>query len=817
MKRQEKKYVWGSAVAAWVLAVLAVQALVPIQAMAARPFENLSDEQLIRGRKEHLDHVSFYNRLLGRTDLLVRVHRRLPEYASMSREEVANLVMNLAVSPEFHQRVRSEVLRDPMVRRMNAEEIDRRVRRQTARQLVNVARWIAWNDRRLRREVHNQMVYDARQAQPWTDEMIRRGFDPGYSEPVFPEDRALLPDSRSEEDEAPSAETTPTTQPPGAGQRGAEIWEGRLHEAWRGILATAHTQSRDTQMSNKTVQTSEPVLLGINHGRNTVTVDELRYTQEHHESGSNWQQDVRKRHSWTFEQGRLSGDRTASGRFRTHTWQSVKGEVVDDDWLDGGWRMKPAGEEIHLYAIPQGLEEGMADWPPLLVFKRRAERADAPSHTPTAQVPARSPVTSAEDTVSRPAAIPSQPPLRRVKAVEPSIATMSQQEKDNGLLGVVAELDEGRAKALTAGGADPMAAGPDGRSAMLKAMDHTTPGLGRSILGGVVDAESRRKGVALSPPDAEQRKAMDMISSAIDKESKAVDHRTYLAAATKGHGHVVVMLLDRGAIAADAVEPASGNGALHYAAGAERPEIVQLLLERGVDPSVKNKKGQTPRDVSPAGGRSAELLLAAETGRELLAAAQARREAKAAAKSELPAVDYPDALRPPRDDRTDGDESAPEPEDDTLVTGQYRLVVPAGWEASDLQVGRWKGKVVIAPSDGDDDTFRENVVILRDEPLPDGASAMSYLEASVPALKQSIKDFHEVARAKLLMGDRVVAQIDYLLAQPNGKGRNRAYFFACEGYGYVLTCSSRSEAFDAYAATFQRIAESFQPTVTSKE
>jgi hypothetical protein len=549
------------------------------------------------------------------------------------------------------------------------------------------------------------------------------------------------------------------------------------------------------------------VLLGINRRRGVVGIDGLTYSQSHHEAGGTWQQDVRKRYAWTFGQARITGERTATGQFRSHTWQSVKGEVLDDDRLSGTWRIAPAGDEIHLYAIPKGQEAAMADWPPLLVFTRRGEGAV----TPAKPVPDR----ATSPAPPRPT-VPARPPVRPVPPADPAVAAMSQQQKNTALLGLMAAPDAGRAKALTAAGADPLAAGPDKRFAMLEAVSRTDPSLAKAMLGGVVDAESRQTAVPLPPPDTAQQEALAAIAPAVDEGSTHVDHRTYLAAASKGHAHVVALILDRRAVPAGAVEPAGGNGALHYAAGAEHPDTVRLLLERGLDPTVRNKDGRTPRDVAPAGGRAAELLLAAETGRTLLEDYRRSRAATPASGQKAPAVmDNPEALRPsPAGEPQPADA---EPTAGVLATEAYRVMVPPGWKAGDLQLGPLKGKTLVAPPDDDEDTFRENVVILRDAPLPHGADAMRYLAMSAPTLKQTMPGYREIARAKVLLGDRVVAQLDYSYQQAGARGRNRAYFMPCDGYGYVLTCSARPDTFDRYAAVFQRIAESLTPVEKPKK
>jgi ankyrin repeat protein len=60
---------------------------------------------------------------------------------------------------------------------------------------------------------------------------------------------------------------------------------------------------------------------------------------------------------------------------------------------------------------------------------------------------------------------------------------------------------------------------------------------------------------------------------------------------------MVKFLLDHGA-EIDARDRESNATALSYAASLGRVEVVELLLARGADPTLKNVRGQTPLDVA---------------------------------------------------------------------------------------------------------------------------------------------------------------------------------------------------------------------------
>ena len=51
-----------------------------------------------------------------------------------------------------------------------------------------------------------------------------------------------------------------------------------------------------------------------------------------------------------------------------------------------------------------------------------------------------------------------------------------------------------------------------------------------------------------------------------------------------------------------------GQTPLHYAARANNAEIVELLLDKGADPSIMNDEGVTPADTARAVGASQEIV-----------------------------------------------------------------------------------------------------------------------------------------------------------------------------------------------------------------
>ncbi len=71
-------------------------------------------------------------------------------------------------------------------------------------------------------------------------------------------------------------------------------------------------------------------------------------------------------------------------------------------------------------------------------------------------------------------------------------------------------------------------------------------------------------------------------------------------AAGDGGAGCVAVLVDRGghALELDAVEKRDGGTALHDATLRNRPQILQLLLDAGADPTIRNTSGDTPLDLA---------------------------------------------------------------------------------------------------------------------------------------------------------------------------------------------------------------------------
>jgi len=117
-----------------------------------------------------------------------------------------------------------------------------------------------------------------------------------------------------------------------------------------------------------------------------------------------------------------------------------------------------------------------------------------------------------------------------------------------------------------------------------------------------------------------------------DPNGKGADGATALqAAALKGHGDVVALLLDKGArvdvglplhdaavggsavavqalvkhgAKVNAVDPKTGDTPLHYAATWGKVEAARALVELGADVTVKNARGKTPLEEAEGNGNT---------------------------------------------------------------------------------------------------------------------------------------------------------------------------------------------------------------------
>jgi ankyrin repeat protein len=90
-----------------------------------------------------------------------------------------------------------------------------------------------------------------------------------------------------------------------------------------------------------------------------------------------------------------------------------------------------------------------------------------------------------------------------------------------------------------------------------------------------------------------------------------------MQAAFNGQLGVLRLLLARGA-AVDAVSPGTGATAFHYACGNNQPECAEALVRAGCDVGIKDKIGQTGREVAEARGHAAVVTwLRAVVAREM--------------------------------------------------------------------------------------------------------------------------------------------------------------------------------------------------------
>ena len=381
-------------------------------------------------------------------------------------------------------------------------------------------------------------------------------------------------------------------------------------------------------------------------------------------------------------------------------------------------------------------------------------------------------------------------------AIAPAPALLAK--KNNALLNAVAQLDTDKARDLVADGTDPLQPGPDGFSAMELAMAQPDPSLAKAILEGIAEAKS----IGLPGMNADEQATWRHLSSAMGVGEELAYDQAFLMAAAEGYGRIASMLMEMEAATTGTVEPVTGNTALHFAAEGERPDVVRFLLSHGADPAALNRKGRTPRDVAPALGESAEILLAGELAEKLFGPRQSLPTDPEASIA-VPVAPGPGIADPL---------PAPEMDDsEILETDDYSVWVPEGWITRDVQFGQLKGKAIISPNEADENGFNESVVIMKDPVLPPGTDSTGYLEMSTPFMESVIAGYTEIAREEVAFGDRLVAQLDFSTNRVGGTSRIRSFFFACEGYGFAMTCTATPESFDSYVDIFQQIAGSFTP------
>lgn len=138
----------------------------------------------------------------------------------------------------------------------------------------------------------------------------------------------------------------------------------------------------------------------------------------------------------------------------------------------------------------------------------------------------------------------------------------------------------------------------------------------------------------------------------------------------------------------------------------------------------------------------------------------------------------------------------------------FHLEPPLGWtpqhDVGSLQL------LLVAPSDGSSDSFRENVNVVEDG-VPPGTTLDAYEEQSRSALASDVAEFAEVeAAVGVRLGGVPARRTVYEHIYGGRRLRVLAYCLVAGERAYVLTGTAPADGFDSYVGTFARVAESFR-------
>ena len=137
----------------------------------------------------------------------------------------------------------------------------------------------------------------------------------------------------------------------------------------------------------------------------------------------------------------------------------------------------------------------------------------------------------------------------------------------------------------------------------------------------------------------------------------------------------------------------------------------------------------------------------------------------------------------------------------------FRLSVPGDWDVrQDVKSVRL---IALAPLDGPDDPFRENLnVTIQD--VPEATSLEAYYDDVFAEIATSIPSFQEVETRNTRIGGVPAKRLVYEYTFNGRPFRVITYVLLGGDRGYFLTGTALASTFDAYAETFEQIAETFE-------
>lgn len=141
------------------------------------------------------------------------------------------------------------------------------------------------------------------------------------------------------------------------------------------------------------------------------------------------------------------------------------------------------------------------------------------------------------------------------------------------------------------------------------------------------------------------------------------------------------------------------------------------------------------------------------------------------------------------------------------VEKDYTIQFPDGWEVEEDSSGA--EMVGISPSEGDGDTFSENITIIT-EYMPEGMAFDEYVQANIDSCGSLSDSPEEVTSGKTSIGGMDARWIKY----PYGFGEDKItlmmYVVERNGKAYMISGAAKYGNFDKYSEIFEKTAGTFR-------
>lgn len=131
-------------------------------------------------------------------------------------------------------------------------------------------------------------------------------------------------------------------------------------------------------------------------------------------------------------------------------------------------------------------------------------------------------------------------------------------------------------------------------------------------------------------------------------------------------------------------------------------------------------------------------------------------------------------------------EAEPAEGEDSTPAEPYHFQVPEGWSAGE---GLPAQTVLLSPAEGEEDDFRENLNVLVVEDVPEGTTAKTALDETLPGMSGVLTEFSEVSREAIEVANESAERLRYQAKVEGVAMDNDLVVLVRGGRAYVITCS----------------------------